>query len=518
MNLLKVFSHDHPAYPTHISANVIMSTFLAVLAAVGTIIADVSVRGDLGLSHTQAIWITTLYLLGVNTIVPTGNWFANRFGYHRMYSFGIVLFTLASLLAAVSESFVTIAVARFLEGAGAGFIFPVGLALIVKNVSKKRVALGINLYIGIAFGLGLSLGIYYAGWLAQFHSWRDIFFTIVPFGTVAMISCWLSRKPFPPKPSSPFDYLGFFTFATFISCLLIALTLGPIKATSEGWRTPYIVALFGTSILSLILCIIIESKHPAPLFPLKLFKDPIFSVSLMAMFLIGMGIFAGLSISVDYMMNGLFYEKYTIGKVAAVYGITIGAFSILSSYLVKILPLPILTLSGLCLLIFSYFFNNELSWLTGYSQVIPILILRGVGIGLALGPTTTMALSHIPTELQTPAATVLTFFRQVGGTYGGTLISIFSIQRTIFHTARFGEEVNPHLPAYQETMKNLISKFPNAQEAKLAIVKNIETQGYIQGLNDSLIVFGYVTTFFTAILFILIVHRAIKERKVKTNP
>lgn len=518
MNFLKIFSHNHPAYPIHITINVIMSTFLAILAAVGTIIADISIRGDLGLSYTQSIWITTLYLLGVNTIVPTGNWFANRFGYHRMYAFGIVLFTLATLLAAVSSDFASIAIARFLEGAGAGFIFPIGLALIVKNIPKEKVILGINIYIGIAFGLGLSFGIFYAGWLAQFHSWRGIFFTIVPFGMLAMISCWLSRKTVPPKSTHSFDYFGFITFALFISCLLIALTLGPIRATNEGWGTPYIQALFGTSILSLILCVIIESKHPAPLFPLTLFKDPLFSVSLMAMFLIGMGIFAGLSVSVDYMLNGLFYEKYTVGKITAIYGITIGAFSILSSYLGKIIPLPVLTLSGLFLLIVSYFANNELSWLTGYSEVIPILLMRGMGIGLALGPTTAMALSQIPKELQTSAATVLTFFRQVGGTYGGTLISIFSIRRTIFHTARFAEEVNPHLPAYKQTMKSLTSKFPNGADAKAAIVKNIETQAYIQGLNDALIIFGYVTTFFTAILFLLIVHRVIKSRKAKTNP
>ena len=161
-----------------------------------------------------------------------------------------------------------------------------------------------------------------------------------------------------------------------------------------------------------------------------------------------MGIFAGLAITVEYMLSGLLYEKYTIGKIASIYGITIGAFSILSNYLAKVLPLPILTLSGLTFLIFSYFFSNELSWLTGYSQVIPILLMRGNGIGLALGPTTTMALAHIPIEFQTSAAIVVTFFRQLGATYGGTLISIFSIQRTIFHTARFGAEVNLHLPAY----------------------------------------------------------------------
>lgn len=513
MTAPSIFSHDHPLYPIHISINVILTTFLAIVAAVSTMIADVAIQGELALSHTQSIWLTTLYLLGVNTIVPTGNWFANRFGYNRMYTLGIVVFTLATLTAALSHNFILLAAARFLEGAGAGFIFPVGLALIVKSLPEEKVPLAINLYIGIAFGLGLSLGIYLSGFLTQFHDWRDIFFMIVPFGAAATVSCWLSRKPFPPRESHTFDYFGFITFALFVSTLLIALTLGPIRSTDQGWWTPYIVGLFIVAGLAFILCLIIESQHPYPLIPLSLFKDPIFSVSLAAMFLLGMGVFASMSIVVDYMLNGLAYEKYTIGKIASVYGITIGAFSVISSYLSRVVPLPLLTFSGLCLLIFSYFYSNQLSWLTGYSQVIPILLVRGVGIGLALGPTTTMALSNIPTDLKTPAATILTFFRQVGGTYGGTLIAIFSIRRRIFHTARFAEQVNPQLPAYQQTMQNLNDRYPDPVLAKAAIIKNIETQAYIQGLNDALIIFGYVTAFFSVILFGLIIYRSIKEWK-----
>src|SRR5579872_7451770 len=94
------FSQDHPAYPILITANVILTTFLAVISAVTTMIADPSIQGELAMSDTEAIWITTLYLLGVNTIVPTGNWFANQFGSVRMYTYGVVIFTLASLLAA----------------------------------------------------------------------------------------------------------------------------------------------------------------------------------------------------------------------------------------------------------------------------------------------------------------------------------------------------------------------------------------------------------------------------------
>jgi DHA2 family multidrug resistance protein len=371
----------------------------------------------------------------------------------------------------------------------------------------------VNLYIAGVFGGGLGLGVPLAGYFAQFYTWRAIFLLIVPIGALAAASCWMAKSKTPHIEHKPFDYFGFLTFATFVSTILIALTMGPIPGTDEGWNTPYIKAFLATGMLALICCIWIESRHPNPLFPLPLFKNPIFSVSLAAMFLLGMATFASVSVSIQYMLNALYYEKFITSQIAAVYGLTIGIVSVLANYLIKIVWVPILTFIGLSLLIFSYFYNNELSWLTGYSEVITILLIRGTGIGLALGPTTLLALKDIPDNLKTSAATILTFFRQVGGTYGGILISIFSIRQTIFHTARFGEQINEQLPAYKMTLKNLYDKFPDPAQAKAAIVKNVLTQAYIQGMNDALIIFGYVTGAVALILAFLIGYRALKDKK-----
>lgn len=507
------FSYDHPSYPVHITINVILTTFLAIVSSVTTMIGDSAIQGELALSDTESIWLTTLYLLGANTVVPTANWFANRFGFNRVYTWGVLIFTISSLFAGLSVNFFMIGLARFIEGVGAGFIFPIGLALIAKSMSKEKFALAVNLYIGIAFGAGLGMGIILAGYFSQFYSWRDLFFLIVPFGILTTISCWLSRKKVPDLHITPFDFFGFLTFAIFFSTLLIALTLGPIRATPQGWTTPYIIIFFILSGISFVSFVIIEKNHSNPLFPLPLFKDPIFSVSIIAIFLLGMSVFASVSVSVQYMLTGLFYERFSAGKIASIYGFTIGIFSVIANGLTKILPVPVLTFSGLLFLGFSFFYNNELSWLTGYTQVIAILLIRGIGIGLALGPTTLLALRDISEELKPTAATALTFFRQIGATYGGTLISIFSIRRTIYHAARFGEQTNTQLPAYKYTFQNLLNKYPDPIQAKEAIVKNVLIQAQIQGINDALFIFGYVTFAIFILLLFLFSYRSWKKRR-----
>ncbi|HSX10892.1 MAG TPA: MFS transporter [Chlamydiales bacterium] len=513
------FSDESPFYPFLILTNVIITTLFTVVSAVVTIIANTSIQGELALSDTASIWVTTLYLLGINTTVPVATWLANHFGDTRMYTYGVLLFTLGSAIVGFSNHFAILAVARVIEGVGAGLIFPIGLGLIVRSLPKEKISLALNLYIGGAFGGGLGLGIPLSGYLTQYVTWRAVFWLIIPLGLLAALFCWLSRRKVALTEKTPFDPWGFLLFATFIASLLIALTLAPIKATTGGWRSWYIIALLLLSAICLIATIIVERRHSHPNLPIVLFKDSIFTISSIAMFLLGMSLFASVAVSIDYMINALGYEKFVTGKIAMVYGLTMASCSILASQLIKIIPVPVMTFAGLSILIYSYFLNNELNWLTGVDQVLWILFLRGMGTGLALGPTTLLALHGIAPELRGSAATLLTFFRQIGNTYGGTLVAIFTIRRTIFHAARFGEQANNQLPAYKMAFYNLYDKFPDASQAKAAIVKNIEIQAYIQGLNDAMIIFGYITCVVTAVLLITILIRMLKMRtKSATMP
>src|SRR5690554_6288177 len=118
MKAFSIFEEEHPLYPMVITFNVILTTFLTVCSAVATMIADISIQGELALSNTQSIWFTTLYLLGVNTTVPCSHWFAHHFGIKRTYTYGVLVFTLASLFAGLSQGFISIASARFIEGIG----------------------------------------------------------------------------------------------------------------------------------------------------------------------------------------------------------------------------------------------------------------------------------------------------------------------------------------------------------------------------------------------------------------
>ena len=131
--------------PWVLLANVLITSFMAVASATLTIIGDNCVQGDLALSDSKIIWITTLYMLGTNTMVLGANKLADLFGYRLMYIVGVGIFTFGSAFAGFAHSFGSLATARYIEGCGAGFIFPVGLALMKITFPKERLGLAVSL-------------------------------------------------------------------------------------------------------------------------------------------------------------------------------------------------------------------------------------------------------------------------------------------------------------------------------------------------------------------------------------
>jgi EmrB/QacA subfamily drug resistance transporter len=496
---------------------VITATMLAILANTITIVGKNLIQGELHFSDSLVVWITTLFLLGTNTIVPFANRLAARFGSRLIFLIGLFLAAFGALLVTYTSNFLILAFGRWLEGAGTGFIFVVGMTSISRAFSKEQLSLALNLYLGISFGIGLGFGMFISGLFVQHASWRTAFFLISLINLLLMILtlCWFPQDS---KKKVLLDFKGFLSFSIFISSLLVALMTGQLSSTAEGWRSWNILALFSISLFSLVLFVSLEKRHPDPLIPLHLFTNPLFSLSCISLFLLGMSLFSTLNLATAYLIDSLGVAKDVTGEICFIYGIAMGFGGLIGNTLIKRMPISLLTIGGLAGLIITYFWNGILSLQTGWRELMPILACRGFFIGLALGPTNVQAMEEISQEFFSAAATVLTFFRQVGSTCSGAAITIFSIRRQIFHATRWGEQINEQLPGYQTTLQRIqegLAANPyNAtkEQAKNLIVKNIEIQATIEASNDIFLLFAWVTILFTSVLILLNGYRWWKKR------
>jgi MFS transporter, DHA2 family, multidrug resistance protein len=492
--------------------NVITVTILTIISAVAIIIAQTSVIGELGIEGSIQQWIVILYLLGINSVVPIGTSLADRYGFKKIFFIGVLLFGLGSLISGLATSFFILGFGRIIEGLGGGIIFPVGLALILHNFPKKMLPLALNLYIGLGFGIGFGLGAFLGGFFTQFYSWRWIFLINFPIAIFSLFIIATTQKETEKNQLNKFDLYGYITLAFAVCFLIIALTNGNLRSTTDGWRSPFIIGCIIISIISFLTCLMIEKNHPKPVLPLKLFKYPIFVIGIFTLFSLGMIVFGSITLISNFMEQGLKFQKFTTGALLTTYGISIGIFSVLSTYLLKNIPILAVVLMGLALIVFSNVLSYKLTFLSDKTMIATILIIRGIGVGLSLGSTNTYALKNIPKEFSSDAATLLTFFRQLGATYGGSILTIITIRREFFYNAIFKEGLTSESIGFQETVRKLsmfIAKnngntFMIAnQRAKELIADNVFNQSFIQAMNDGLIVLAWILAIKGLAMFIL---------------
>ncbi|WP_189269968.1 MFS transporter, partial [Actinomadura citrea] len=228
-------------------------------------------------------WIVDAYVLLVAMLLLSGGVFADRFGRKRMYLAGVVVFTAASVLCAAAPSIGWLIVGRVLQGVGAAALSPASLTLLAAAypVPQERVK-AIGLWAGFS-GIGLAAGPVAGGVLVEAFGWPAIFLVNVPVGAVLLVAGLRvldeSRNPSAPAIDVP---------GTVLSVLGVgALTYGLIEGGSRGWTSPVILSSFAAAAVILAVFVLVEGRVSAPMLPLRLFRQRLFTVSNTAMIVVG---------------------------------------------------------------------------------------------------------------------------------------------------------------------------------------------------------------------------------------
>lgn len=248
---------------------------------VGTALPDMRQRLHTQLTGLQ--WIVDAYVLLVAMLLLTGGVFADRFGRKRVFLAGVAVFTAASGLCALAPSIGWLITGRVLQGIGAAALSPASLALLAAAhpVPADRVK-AIGLWAGVS-GIGLAAGPLVGGVLTEAFGWPAVFLVNLPIGLVLLLAglrvLGESRNPGAPAIDLP---------GTVLSVLGVgALTYGLIEGGSRGWTSPVILGGFVAAVVLLGLFVSVESRRAAPMLPLGLFRQRLFTVSNAAMVVVG---------------------------------------------------------------------------------------------------------------------------------------------------------------------------------------------------------------------------------------
>src|SRR5437764_887143 len=239
-------------------------------------------------SQASLAWVITAYSIVFGALLVTGGRTGDRIGRRRTFMTGTVVFILGSFLCGVAPNVATLVISRVLQGAGAAFVLPASLALLIGAYPAERRTHMVALWGGIgalAVATGPSLG----AAIVSTGGWRWAFFVNLPLGVVVV---GLGRRVLgesdPERDAARPDYLG----VVLVSVALAAVVFAISEGATWGWADPRIVSAFVATVALGTAFVQRSRHHPAPVIDLSLFADRSFVTANVATFVYAAGFFA----------------------------------------------------------------------------------------------------------------------------------------------------------------------------------------------------------------------------------
>jgi len=500
-NSNSVYHPKSQFYKWFVLANIMLGTFMAVLDSTIVNVSLPKIMSSFGVGLSTIEWVITGYMLSMAVMLPTSGWLADKFGYKKVYFWGLFLFTFGSLLCGLSNDENTLILSRVIQGLGAGVIQPIGMAIITREFPARQRGLALGFW-SIAAAASVSFGPLIGGYIVDNFSWHLIFYVNVPVGIIALFFTVIIQREFVSPSARKFDYVGFISAVIFLPVLLYALSEGNAQTNSAGWSAPYILACFAISGIAFAVFITQELTTKYPLLDIKLLIDRNFGMSNLLMFVFSIGMFGSTFLLPLYLQNSLGYTALQSGAVFLPVGIIQGIMAPISGIFSDKNNPRIPIIIGVGLLVLSLYINSNMSFLTEHSYIMTSLYIRGLGMGLIFTPLSSFSLTNIKNDKMAQASGIMNTIRQIGGSMGVALLTTVLTARVNFHSQMYGEAIQSTSQAFQGTTRNMAyfiqqhagGSFTTAlKQGQSILMSNIGTQAFIQGVNDDFLLAALIS-------------------------
>jgi EmrB/QacA subfamily drug resistance transporter len=401
-----------------------LAQLMVVLDATVVNIALPSAQHALAFSDADRQWVVTSYALAFGSLLLLGGRLSDFFGRKRMFVVGVIGFALASALGGAATGFATLLAARTLQGAFGAVLAPAALSLLTTTFTEPHERSRAFAVFGGISGAGGAAGLLLGGLLTEYASWRWCLYVNVLIAVVALVgaAAVLHESARPERPH--LDLPGAVTAVVG----LVGVVYGLAEAATSGWRSASTLVPLLVGLVVLVAFVVLEQRSDHPLLPLRVVLDANRGGAYLTVAVSGVGMF-GLFLFLTYYLTGTL--RFTPVQTGAAFlpmlaALMASALTLGTILVPKVGPRPLVPVGALIAAVGMVLFTRLDAGSTYAADVLPGLLVIGVGLGLVFAPAQTAATAGVGAADAGVASAMINTAQQIGGSIGTALLSTFA--------------------------------------------------------------------------------------------
>ena len=458
----------------------ILASSMAFIDGTVVNVALPALQGDFHASVTDVQWVVESYALLLASLLLLGGSLGDLYGRRRVFLYGVVLFAIGSGWCGLASSITSLVIARGVEGIGAALLVPGSLAIISASYTEEKRGRAIGTWSGFT-AITASVGPVLGGWLIQHASWRWVFFINLPIAIIViLLSLWRVPESRDETANKHLDWQG----GVLVTFGLGAITLGGINCSATPSGPGAVIWISSLAGAGALLCfLMVESRSPAPMVSLNLFRSIDFSGANLLTFLL----YAPLSgILFFFPLDLIQVQHYSATEAGAALLPLILLIFVLSRWSGGLVArygarLPLTIGSLFAAAGFALFLRPEIGG-TYWNTFFPAVAVLGIGMAITVAPLTTAVMESVPSTEAGVASGVNNAVSRIAGLLA---VAVFGL----LLTAGFNSALNRNLSHLQlsSSMRQSVemqrSSLAGAQISDPSVMRAFD-EAFVYGFRD----------------------------------